>query len=67
MSTKLQDNIRNLLDLKAEVPGVETPRSAREPKPKYHGDHCFCQQCADIRAAMINYLEAKKLFDINGF
>lgn len=38
-----------------------------EPRPKYHDDWCNCESCLDIRAAVENYVTAKKLFDQNGF
>lgn len=38
-----------------------------QPRPKYHDDWCFCENCTDIRASLDLYLSQKKLWDANGF
>lgn len=65
--SKLQDDIRSLCDLTAKAPGSELPVPPRAPRPVYHSDECTCSSCADIRAAMSNYLDAKRLYNINNW
>lgn len=67
MTTKLQDNIRALLDLSAPAPGIEPPRPERTPRPVYHSDECSCESCCDIRASMDLYLEAKANLNLNNW
>jgi len=66
--TKLQDNIRDLLDLHSPqtVPGTDAVITPRQ-RPVYHGDDCNCDSCCDMRAAVDNYLKARTAFNINGF
>lgn len=67
MTTKLQDNIRALLDLSAPAPGIEPPRPERTPRPVYHSDECSCESCCSIRDEMDRYIAAKRLYELNGF
>jgi hypothetical protein len=66
MSTKLQDNIRALLDLSAPAPGSEPPPKV-VVRPVYHSDECSCESCCSVRDAITNYINAKRLYEINGF
>lgn len=64
----MKPRFKHEVPLDLTVPPPPQPKYVEPaPKPKYHGDECFCTSCADIRAAMDIYLENKRLFDINGF
>lgn len=67
MSTRLRDNIRNLIDLTAEVPGSEPPSSPPAPRPPPHPAGCWCTECWQAGIETAEYLQKKRLFDANGF
>lgn len=56
-----------LIDLTAEVPGVEPPHSARVPRPPRHAAGCWCEECWQTGLETAEYLQKKRLFDANGF
>lgn len=56
-------NSSNLIDLTAEVPGTETPRSAPEPKPPPHPAGCWCVECHNAGVRYADYLAAKSAQD----
>lgn len=71
--TAYQDRLRDLIDIRKEPPEKLEPLSPTggplKPvkRPKYHSDQCYCEDCADLRAAVEIYVKQKRLLDENGF
>lgn len=64
IKTRRQQDIGNLLDLTAPVPGVEPPRAPVEPRRPTHEAGCWCSICWQAGLEYADYLQAKRLQEI---
>lgn len=62
--SKLQDDIRALLDLNAPAPGSEPVRPERAPRPKAHARGCWCAECWERGMDYAHYLKQKRMNEL---